>query len=369
MIIGIPKEIKNNENRVAIAPGNVSNLVDAGHEVRIETGAGLGSSFTDEDYTKYGATIVDSAEDAWAAELVVKVKEPLESEYKYFREGMILMTYLHLANDDALTDALIESGVTGVAYETMVLNGTLPLLNPMSEIAGSYAIQIGSHYLEKHQGGKGVLLGGVPGVKKGKVVIIGGGTVGENAARIALGMGAYVTMLDVNIERLKDLNNIFGGQVETRFSDSFNIAESVKDADIVVGSVLIPGRKAPILVTKEMIQSMEPGSVVIDIAVDQGGNFETTEHPTTHQDPIYVREGIVHYAVANIPGAVPQTASMALTNATMSYVAQIAAKGIEQAAKDNSTIFTGVNTAKGHLTNEGVAETSKHDFVAYDTLI
>ncbi|MGX7106589.1 alanine dehydrogenase [Hutsoniella sourekii] len=369
MIIGVPKEIKNNENRVAIAPGNVANLVHSGHKIYIEKGAGEGSFFSDEDYAKYGAEIKDTAEEVWAAEMVLKVKEPLKEEYKYFREDLILMTYLHLASDEELTTAVVESGMTAVAYETMVLNGTLPLLAPMSEVAGSYAIQAGAHYLESRHGGKGILLGGVPGVSRGKVVIIGGGKVGEYAARIALGMGAEVTVLDLNPARLAELKNIFQGNVNTVHSDAFNIAREVKDADIVLGSVLIPGKKAPILVTKEMIQSMEPGSVVIDVAIDQGGNFETSDHATTHDDPIYVREGIIHYTVANIPGAVPQTSTLALTNATMRYVTEIANKGIVQAAKDNTTIYTGINAASGKLTNEAVAETSHFDYVEYSELV
>ncbi|KAA9218678.1 MULTISPECIES: alanine dehydrogenase [Aerococcus] len=362
MRIGVPKEIKNHEDRVAMTPANAFNLVQAGHEVFIESSAGVGSSYEDSEYEEVGAKIVSSAKEAWDVDMVVKVKEPLESEYQYLREDLIVMTYLHLADNEPLVDALIENKTTGVAYETMELNGKLPLLNPMSEVAGRTAIQVGAHYLEKTNGGKGKLLGGVPGTQAGKVVIIGGGNVGYNAARMAVGLGANVTILDLNPARLGELDDLFQGRVNTLMSNAYNIANEVKDADVVIGSVLIPGRKAPILVTEDMVKTMEEGSVLIDVAIDQGGNFETSDHATNHDDPVYTKHGIVHYTVANIPGAVPKTATEALTNATMTYVQQIANLGIEEAAKANHTVFTGVNTYKGELTSADVAETSKHDY-------
>lgn len=369
MKIGIPKEIKNHEERVSATPGDVHNLVEAGHEVFVQRGAGAGAYLFDEEYEKAGATLVDSAEEAWAQDMVVKVKEPLEEEFKFFRDDLILVTYLHLADNDPLTKALVESGTTAIGYETMEKNGKLPLLQPMSFIAGRYAIQIAAHYLESINGGKGILMGGVPGTQRANVVIIGGGVVGEQAARMAEGMHANVTILDVNPTRLTELSQMFNGHVNTLMSDSYNIAQSVKTADVVIGSVLIPGRKAPTLVTEKMVKSMEPGSVIVDIAIDQGGNVETSDHATTHDDPVYVKHGVIHYTVANVPGAVPNTATHALTNATMPYVTQIANKGVEVASKENPTIATGVNIYQGKLTNEGVAETSGYDFTPLTDLI
>lgn len=303
MKIGIPKEIKNNENRVAITPAGVDAFVKAGHEVIIETNAGVGSGFTDEDYAAAGATILQQAADVWAgADMVMKVKEPLSSEYGYFRDGLILFTYLHLAAEPGLTRALMDKGVTAVAYETVEVNRTLPLLTPMSEVAGRMAPQIGAQFLEKPYGGKGVLLGGVPGVKRAKVTIIGGGIVGTNAAKIAVGLGAHVTIIDLNPERLRQLDDIFGSGLQTMMSNPFNIAEAVAESDLVVGAVLIPGAKAPKLVTESMIRSMKPGSVVVDVAIDQGGIIETVDRITTHDDPTFVKHGVVHYAVANMPG-------------------------------------------------------------------
>lgn len=354
MIIGVPKEIKDKENRVGLVPSNVHALVEAGHTVYIQEGAGLGSGFPDEDYVTQGAQIT-TQDQAWQADLVVKVKEPLESEYGYFREGLLLFTYLHLAANLPLIDALIAKKVIGIAYETIRVNGHLPLLQPMSEIAGRYAIQIGATLLESHMGGKGKLLGGVPGVAKGNVVIIGGGVVGEEAARIGLGMGANVTVLDINSQRLADLENIFNNRIQTHMADPYTIGQAVTGADLVIGAVLVPGRKAPVLVTEKMIKSMEPGSVVIDIAIDQGGNFETSKQVTTHSHPTYKVHDITHYTVANIPGAVPQTASVSLTNASLPYVLQLANKGFEGALKVNPAILSGVNTYLGHLTNEDVA--------------
>ncbi|WP_027410168.1 alanine dehydrogenase [Anoxybacteroides tepidamans] len=357
MKIGVPKEIKNNENRVAMTPAGAMTLVQAGHEVHVQTGAGEGSGFSDDEYAQAGATIVKTAEDAWAAEMVMKVKEPLPEEYAYFREGLILFTYLHLAPEPALTKALIDKKVVAIAYETVQLaNGSLPLLTPMSEVAGRMSVQIGAQFLEKPHGGKGILLGSVPGVKRGKVTIIGGGVAGTNAAKMAVGLGAEVTIIDVNPERLRQLEDLFGNNVTTLMSNMYNIAESVKDSDLVIGAVLIPGAKAPKLVTEEMIRSMTPGSVVVDIAIDQGGIFETTDRVTTHSDPTYTKHGVVHYAVANMPGAVPRTSTFALTNVTVPYALQIANKGYQKACLDNPALLKGMNTLNGYVTYEAVAQ-------------
>ncbi|MFY3792194.1 alanine dehydrogenase [Ureibacillus sp. MALMAid1270] len=370
MRIGVPKEIKNNENRVAMTPAGVVTLTTAGHEVFIETGAGLGSSFTDEDYRAAGAVIVDTASEAWAQEMVMKVKEPVSSEYQYFREGLILFTYLHLAPEYELTQNLIDKKVVGIAYETVQLpNRSLPLLTPMSEVAGKMSVQIGAQYLEKLSGGKGILLGGVSGVQRGKVTIVGGGVAGTNAARIAVGMGASVTILDVSPERLRQLEDIFGSSVQTLISNPFNIAESVKESDLVIGSVLIPGARAPKLVTEEMVKAMSPGSVIIDIAIDQGGIFETTDKVTTHDDPTYIKHGVVHYAVANMPGAVPRTSTIALTNNTVPYALQIANKGYKQACLDNEALKKGINTLDGHVVYEAVAIDQGRDYVSVDNLL
>ena len=355
MIIGVPKEIKAYENRVAATPGDISDLIEQGHEVLVETGAGVGSGFTDEDYVDAGAQIKDTAAEVWKAKMVIKVKEPLEEEYQYFYEGLILFTYLHLANDKPLTEALIESNVSAIGYETVSVKGQLPLLKPMSEVAGRSSVQAGAQFLQHIYGGSGILLGGVPGVERGNVVIIGGGVVGLNAAKIAIGMGANVTILDVNQNRLAEIDDLYDTKINTLMSNSFNIAKAVKDADLVVGSVLIPGAKAPILVTEKMIKSMRPGSVIVDVAIDQGGNFETSTHATTHDDPIYKVHDVIHYTVANIPGAVPHTATVALTNVTMRYVQQIANNGLERAFLNNQAIMRGVNVYKGLVTNEGVA--------------
>ncbi|MGH2317861.1 alanine dehydrogenase [Planococcus sp. SE5232] len=366
MIIGIPKEIKNNENRVAITPAGVDAFVRAGHQVIIEAGAGLGSSFTDADYTATGAKMVETAQEAWSAEMVMKVKEPVASEYKYFREDLLLFTYLHLAAEPALTQALVDSKVTAVAYETVSVNRTLPLLTPMSEVAGRMAAQVGAQFLEKVYGGKGILLSGVPGVQRGKVTIIGGGVAGTNAAKMAIGLGAQVTVIDLSPERLRQLDDIFGTDVTTLISNPFNIAEAVKESDLVIGAVLIPGSKAPKLVSEEMVQSMNPGSVIVDIAIDQGGIFETTDRISTHDDPTYVKHEVVHYAVANMPGAVPRTSTIALTNVTVGYALQMANKGVQQAVAQNPALKLGVNTANGSVTYEAVAKDLGFDFVSVD---
>ncbi|MFB6467699.1 alanine dehydrogenase [Cytobacillus sp. Hz8] len=357
MRIGVPKEIKNNENRVAMTPAGVVNLISYGHEVYIETGAGLGSGFTDIDYENAGARIVETPEEAWKNEMVMKVKEPLPNEYSFFREGLILFTYLHLAPEPELTRALIDHKVVAIAYETVQLpNRSLPLLTPMSEVAGRMATQVGAQFLEKVNGGKGILLSGVPGVQRGTVTIIGGGMAGTNAAKMAVGLGAKVTIIDLNPDRLRQLDDIFGSDVTTLISNPYNIAEAVKESDLVIGAVLIPGAKAPKLVTEEMIKEMTPGSVVVDIAIDQGGIFETTDRITTHDHPTYEKHGVVHYAVANMPGAVPRTSTIALTNVTVPYAVQIANKGYKQACLDNEALLKGINTLNGYVTYEAVAE-------------
>lgn len=357
MRIGIPKEIKNNESRVAITPSGVMQLIHHNHEVFVETGAGLGSGFTNEAYQKAGATIVNEAKDAWSMEMVMKVKEPIPSEYHYFREGLILFTYLHLAPEPELTKHLVEKKVVSIAYETVELSDrSLPLLTPMSEVAGKMSTQIGAQFLERPNGGKGMLLGGVPGVKRSKVTIIGGGVSGTNAAKIAVGFGADVTILDVSAERLRQLEDIFGNSITTLMSNQYNIEESVKNADLVIGAVLIPGAKAPKLVTEQMVQQMEKGSVIVDIAIDQGGIFETIDRITTHDNPTYEKHGVIHYAVANMPGAVPQTSTMALTNVTVPYAIEIADKGYRQACLGNPALLKGINTLAGYVTYKAVAE-------------
>ena len=364
MRIGIPKEIKNNENRVAITPAGVMALVNAGHEVFIEVNAGLGSSFTNESYQEAGAIMVEDAASVWeSTEMIMKVKEPIPSEYKYFRKDLILFTYLHLAAEPDLAKALKDNGVLAIAYETVSVNRTLPLLTPMSEVAGRMASQIGAQFLEKNNGGKGILLSGVPGVKRGKVAVIGGGMVGTNAAKIAIGLGADVTILDLSPDRLRQLDDIFGNQLTTLISNPFNVAEAVKEADLVIGAVLIPGAKAPKLVTEEMVKSMSPGSVIVDVAIDQGGIFETVDHITTHDNPTYVKHGVVHYAVANMPGAVPQTSTIALTNVTVPYALQIANKGAVKAILENEALAKGVNVANGEITFEAVATDLGYNYV------
>ncbi|MBF2780269.1 alanine dehydrogenase [Staphylococcus saprophyticus] len=357
MIIGIPKEIKNNENRVSLSPSGVHALVEQGHTVIVEKSAGLGSYFEDVDYTEAGASIVNEQAEVWNVDMVMKVKEPLEEEFQYFKEDLILFTYLHLANEEKLTRALLENKVVGIAYETVQLpDRTLPLLTPMSEVAGRMSAQIGAEFLQKYKGGMGILLGGVPGVSKGRVSIIGGGQAGTNAAKIALGLGADVTILDVNPKRLQELEDLFDGRVHTIMSNPLNIEQSVKDSDLVIGAVLIPGAKAPNLVTEDMVKEMRDGAVIVDIAIDQGGIFETTDRISTHDDPTYKKHGVVHYAVANMPGAVPRTSTIALNNATLPYAQQLASKGYLKAVQDNHALSLGLNTINGELTNKGVAE-------------
>ena len=365
MIIGVPKEVKDHESRVGVTPAGVKALVDAGHKVLVETNAGALSSFPDDDYQAVGAEIVGAAHNVWAnADMVVKVKEPVEKEYVHFREGLVLFTYLHLAPLKALTDALLAKKVTGIAYETVKdAAGTLPLLTPMSEVAGRLSVQIGAAYLEKEHGGRGVLLGGVPGVSPGNVCIIGGGIVGTNAAKIALGMGAKVTLVDLNLNRLRELDDIFSGRVYTLASNAYNVERAAIEADLLIGGVLIPGAAAPKIVTRAMVSKMKKGAVIVDVAIDQGGCIETAR-PTTHSDPSYEVDGVVHYCVTNMPAAVPNTSTLALTNATLPYVRQLANLGAAAAMKANSGIAEGVNTYNGILTYKAVAENQQRDFTS-----
>jgi len=358
MIIGVVKEIKNNENRVGLTPAGAGDLCKAGHTVLVEHGAGLGSGFSDESYAKIGATIiVDKKQLFDRSEMIIKVKEPLAAEYDLFHEGQILFTYLHLAPEAALTKALLEKKVIGIAYETIVgRNNTLPLLSPMSEVAGRMAVQIGAQMLEKPWSGKGILLGGVPGVESAQVVIVGGGVVGTNAAKMAVGMGARVTILDNSGDRLAYLDDIFGGRVMTVMSNSYNIGKWVEKADLLIGAVLIPGAKAPKLVSEEMVKSMEIGSVIVDVAIDQGGSIATVDRVTTHSDPTYIKYGVVHYSVANMPGSVSRTSTFALTNATLPYALKIANKGWRQALKDDAGLARGLNVYNGLVTFKAVAD-------------
>jgi alanine dehydrogenase len=354
--IGVAKEIKSDEYRVALTPAGARELVQRGHEVTIETGAGAGSSFPDDAYTAAGAELA-SVEDVWAdSELLLKVKEPIEPEYGRLREGLVLFTYLHIAADEPLTRALVDSGITGVAYETVETDDRrLPLLAPMSEIAGRLAAQAGAYFLEKPLGGRGILLGGVPGVAKGDVVVIGGGMVGYNSAVIALGLGANVTILERSIDRMRELEEILGAKVNLLMSSTLQIEESVADADVVIGAVLIPGAVAPKLVTREMVAGMKDGAVIADVAIDQGGCFETSR-ATTHSDPVYTVDGVTHYCVANMPGAVPVTSTKALTNATLPYVEAIANDGLREAIARDRSLARGVNVLEGKITYEAVAE-------------
>ncbi|MCX7779561.1 MAG: alanine dehydrogenase [Negativicutes bacterium] len=357
MIIGVAKEIKNNENRVALTPAGTEMLKKSGHTVLVEKDAGAGSGFSDESYAAAGAQIISDKSALFErAEMIMKVKEPLPPEYGLFHEGQILFTYLHLAPEPELTRALLAKKVVGIAYETIEdARHSLPLLTPMSEVAGRMSVQIGAQFLEKPQGGKGVLLGGVPGVEPAQVVIIGGGVVGTNAAKMALGMGARVTILERSADRMRELDDIFGGRAVTVMSNAYNIAEWVKKADLLIGAVLVPGARAPKLVTENMVKSMQPGSVIVDVAIDQGGSIETIDRVTTHSDPVYVKHGVVHYSVANMPGAVARTSTFALTNATIQYALQIANKGYRQAILDDPGLAKGVNVVNGKVTYEAVA--------------
>ncbi len=357
MIVGVPSEVKNRENRVAAVPGGVEVLTQAGHKVLVQKNAGVGAGIPDEKYIDAGATIIDSADDVWKqAEMIVKVKEPIAEEYHRMREGQILYTYLHLAAAQELGHELIKRKVTSIAYETIELaNRSLPLLTPMSEVAGRMSVQVGAQCLQKHKGGKGQLLGGVPGVRRGRVAIVGGGVVGINAAKMAIGLGARVTILDVNAQRLAYLDDVFGTDIDTLMSNPENIAKSVAESDLLVGAVLIPGAKAPKLVTREMIKSMEPGSAVVDVAIDQGGCIETIK-PTTHDEPVFVDEGVIHYGVTNIPGDVPMTSTYALTNVTLKYALDLANKGVSKALEQDDALRKGLNTIDGKVVYDAVAE-------------
>jgi alanine dehydrogenase len=357
MKISVPKEIKTNENRVALVPSGAAALVAAGHSVWVESGAGLGSGFSDEQYTKVGAQIAPDADSTWAAaELIIKVKEPIKVEWPRIRAGQTLFTYFHFAADRELTEAHLASGATCIAYETVALpSRELPLLTPMSEVAGRMAVHEGAKYLEKLYGGRGLLLGGVPGVLPAQVVVLGGGVVGSNAARLAAGLGARVTILDVSLERLRYLDEVMPANVQTLFSNRHNILEQIATADLVIGGVLIHGAAAPKLIRREDLKTMQAGSVIVDVAVDQGGCVETTR-PTTHQDPVYIIDGVVHYAVANMPGGLPNTSTLALTNATFPYLQQLANKGWKQALRDNEALRQGLNVVDGKITYRAVAD-------------
>lgn len=360
MRIGVPKEIKNHENRVALTPAGAAQLTEAGHQVLIQKGAGEGSGFSDDEYRKAGATVADSAEEVWGeAGMIMKVKEPLPEEYRHFRDDLILFAYLHLAAEPRLTEALLASGTAAVAYETVQpADGSLPLLTPMSEVAGRMSVQIGARLLEKSNGGSGVLLGGVPGVPPAEVVILGGGVVGTNAAKIAVGMGAATTVIDNRAQRLRELDDLFGGRVHTLMSNPGHIEEAVQRADLVIGAVLIPGARAPKLVRESMVRKMKPGSVIVDVAVDQGGSIETVDRVTSHSDPTYVKHGVVHYAVPNIPGAVPRTSTLALTNVTLPYALKLAGGDLRALAADprSADLMRGVNVYRGHIVHEGLAK-------------
>lgn len=357
MIIGVPGEIKSNENRVGITAAGVSALKDAGHQVLVQNGAGNGSGITDKEYQRAGAEILSNVEELYnRAEMIIKVKEPLPEEYDFLKKEQIIFTYLHLAAEKKLTRKLLDKEVVAIAYETVQLeDGSLPLLIPMSEVAGRLSIQAGAYFLEKPQGGNGVLLGGVPGVKPAKVVILGGGSVGINAARMAVGLGAEVTILDTSAPRLRYLDEIFNSRTKTLMSNKYNIAEETSNADLVIGAVLIPGGRTPALITEEMVKNMKDGSVIVDVAIDQGGSVETT-YPTTHDDPVFTRHGVIHYSVSNMPGAVARTSTFALTNATLPYILELANKGYKRAVQDNYGLSRGVNTCLGELSCQAVAE-------------
>ena len=370
MIIGVPKEIKNNENRVALTPAGTAELVKRGHEVYIQAGGGNGSGFKDENYMAAGAVMMPTIEDVYAtAEMIVKVKEPVEQEYKLIKKGQILYTYFHFASSETLTNAMIKSGSVCLAYETVELDDhSLPLLIPMSEVAGRMSVHEGAKYLEKTYGGYGVLLGGVPGVLPAKVLIIGGGVVGTEAAKMAAGLGADVTIMDVSLKRLRYLDDIMPANVKTMMSNHYNICEMVKTHDVIIGAVLIPGAKTPHLVTRDMLDTMRPGTVLVDVAVDQGGCFETTV-ATTHANPTFIIDDVIHYCVANMPGAVPRTSTIALTNATLPYAVQIADKGWKQACIDSASLRKGLNVVDGKVVYKGVADAFGLPFVEVDQIL
>jgi alanine dehydrogenase len=370
MIIGVPKEIKNNENRVAVTPAGVSEFIKNGHTVYVQSTAGNGSGFSDEAYKSAGATLLPSIEEVYAvAEMIVKVKEPIESEYKLIKANQLLFTYFHFASYEPLTHAMIQSGSVCLAYETVEkTDRSLPLLVPMSEVAGRMSIQEGAKYLEKPMGGRGVLLGGVPGVKPAEVLVLGGGIVGTQAAKMAAGLGANVTIMDISLNRLRQLDDIMPANVNTQYSSEYNIREAIKTADLVIGGVLIPGAKAPKLITRDMLPSMKKGSVIADVAIDQGGCFETSK-PTTHAEPVYEVDGVVHYCVANMPGAVPYTSTLALTNATLPYAIQLANKGWKKACLENNELKLGLNVVEGKVVYEGVAQAFNLEYTPVEKVL
>lgn len=371
MVIGVLKELKNNENRVSITPAGVYALVKAGHKVIIEKDAGAYSGIEDNEYASAGAAILQSNTDVYGeADIIVKVKEPLESEYDLLREGQTIFTYLHLATKNKLAEVLIKKKITAVAYETVQLsNGSLPLLSPMSEIAGRMAVQVGANLLQKYNGGSGILLGGVPGVLPAEVVIVGGGVVGANAAKIASGMGAQVKVVDIDKSRLSYLDDVFSGRISTLLYSEYSVAEVVKDADLLIGAVLVPGARAPKTVKEDMVKSMRRGSVIVDVAIDQGGSIETVDKDTSHDNPTYEKFGVIHYSVSNMPGAVPRTSTFALTGATLQYLLQMANKGVEKAMLDNTALMAGLNTYGGYVTCRGVAQALNTEFVAVDDIL
>jgi len=370
MIIGVPKEIKNNENRVALTPAGVAEFKKHGHTVYVQASAGEGSGFSDEEYTGAGAQLLPTIEDVYGiADMIIKVKEPIESEYKLIKKDQLLFTYFHFASYEPLTHAMIESGAVCLAYETVEkADRSLPLLVPMSEVAGRMSIQEGAKYLEKPMGGRGILLGGVPGVKPAEVLVLGGGIVGTQAAKMAAGLGARVTIMDLSIPRLRQLDDIMPANVITQYSNEYNIREAIKTADLVIGGVLIPGAKAPKLITRDMLPSMKPGAVLVDVAIDQGGCFETAK-PTTHADPVYTVDGVIHYCVANMPGAVPYTSTLALTNATLPYAIQLANKGWKKACSDNNELKLGLNVINGKVVYKGVSEAFGLDYTPVDSFL
>ncbi len=365
MIIGCPKESKNNENRVGLTQAGVDALVRAGHEVMIEVGAGEGSGISNDEYAAAGAKLAGVEEVFARSEMIIKVKEPVAKEIGLLRPGQIVYAYLHLAPERGLTGALLDKKVVAIAYETIAVGRSLPLLTPMSEVAGRMSVQLGAQFLTKPAGGKGVLLGGVPGVDSAQVVIVGGGMVGTNAAKMAAGLGAKVTVLDTSAERLAYLADIFGNQVTTIMSNSYNIAKWVQRADLLIGAVLIPGARTPRLVTEDMVKTMSPGSVIVDVAIDQGGSVATMDRITTHSDPIFVKHGVIHYSVANMPGAVARTSTFALTNATLKYALEIADKGWKQAAMENEALGKGLNLVEGHVTYKAVAEAQEREYTPW----
>lgn len=370
MIIGVPKEIKNNENRVGMTPGGAKAYIKRGHQVLIERNAGTGSGFTNEEYETMGCKLLDKASEVFrSSDMIVKVKEPLASEYELFHEDQILFTYLHLAPAPELTKALLAAKVKSIAYETVQLpNGSLPLLTPMSEVAGRMSVQVGANLLQKFNGGAGILLGGVPGVSPAEVVIVGGGNVGTNAAKMAVGLGARVSILDMNPARLAYLDDIFSGRITTLAANEHNLDEATRKADLLIGCVLVPGKAAPKIITDDMVKQMKKGSVIVDVAIDQGGSIATIDRVTTHDNPTYVKHGVVHYSVANMPGAVPRTSTIALESATLPYGLQIADYGLEKAVKENTTLKLGLNTYKGHITYKAVSESLNMPYTCYEDI-